>query len=62
MLSDVLQDAIRNSGQTHYRIAKNAGVGPETIDRFMAGRDIRISTAAKIAEALGLELKPKENK
>ena len=59
---DALRAAIRQSGQTHYRIAKNAGIGPEMIDRFMSSkRDIRLATAAKIAEALGLELTPKDD-
>ena len=45
---DQLKDAIRKSGKTHYRIAKDAGIGPGQIDRFVSGeRDIRISTAAK---------------
>jgi predicted transcriptional regulator len=59
-MAEILKAAIRESGLTHYRIAKTAGIGPETIDRFMAGRDIRISTVDKIAEALGLELRPKD--
>jgi len=55
---DQLKDAVRNSGKTHYRIAKEAGITPEMIDRFMSGsRDLRLRTAAKIAQALGLELK-----
>lgn len=59
---DQLQAAVSKSGETHYRIAKRAGITPDMVDRFMDGRDIRISTAAKIAEALGLELRPKETK
>ena len=58
---DQLKDAIRKSDRTHYAIAKRAGITTDMVDRFMTGRDIRISTAAKIAKALGLELKPKEN-
>lgn len=59
---DQLKDTIRKSGKTHYRIAKDAGIGPGQIDCFMNDTrpNIRLLTAAKIAEALNLELKPKD--
>ena len=59
---DQLKDEIRKSGKTHYRIAKDGGIGPGQIDCFMNDirPNIRILTAAKIAEALNLELKPKD--
>jgi len=54
-----LKNAIRRSGRTHYRIAKDAKISPDIIDRFMSGeRDIRLATAEKIAAALNLELQP----
>jgi hypothetical protein len=57
---DQLRQAIRDSGKTHYRIGKDAGVKPEMVARFARGeRDLRAETFAKIAEALGLELRPK---
>lgn len=57
---DVLRAAIKSSGLTHYRIAKDAGIKPQIIDRFVSGeRDLRLATAAKLCEALGLELKLK---
>jgi len=56
-----LKRAIGNSGKTHYRIGKEANVSPDQLDRFMRGRDIRLSTAAKIAKALGLEFRSKNN-
>lgn len=53
-----LRAAITKSGLTHYALAKAAGVAVAQIDRFVAGeRDIRLGTAARVAEALGLELK-----
>jgi len=56
-LKTALKRAIRNSGKTHYRIAVDAGIRPAIIDRFMSGeRDMRLTTAAKIAVALGLIL------
>ena len=57
-MADVLRRAIRDSGLTSYRIAKDAGTTPDQVDRFLAGRDLRVSTAGRIAAALGLELKP----
>jgi len=57
-----LKQAIRESGKTDYRIAKDAGVGPEQVGRFLAGSDIRISTAAKICATLDLELSLKSIK
>jgi transcriptional regulator with XRE-family HTH domain len=56
-LVEALKAAIKASGLSHYRIAKRAGVAPALVDRFMLGvRDLRLATAAKIADALGLEL------
>jgi hypothetical protein len=64
MIDDALKAAIKKSGRSHYAIGKAAGVAPSVIDRFMVeagsgerGGDLRISTAAKIAAALGLELR-----
>jgi hypothetical protein len=55
-----LREAIQVSGKTHYRIGKDAGVKPEIVGRFARGeRDIRAETFAKIAAALGLELRRK---
>jgi DNA-binding phage protein len=48
-------------GWTIYRIAKKAGITPAMLARFMnAGLDLRLNTAAKLAAALGLELRPKK--
>ena len=52
-----LRDAIKKSGLTHYRLAKDAGVNAGVIDRFVREeRDLRLGTAAKIAVVLGLRL------
>ena len=60
-ISDQLRDAIRKSGLTHYRIAKDAGMKPEQISRFVAGeRTVTLDTAARIAEVLRLELRWKK--
>lgn len=64
-IDDALKAAIRKSGLTHYALGKAASVDPSVIDRFMVepgagerGGDLRLSTAARLASALGLELRP----
>ena len=55
-IAEVLRAAIQESGQSADEIAKATGVSQPTITRFMQGRDMRLSRAAKIAGHLGLEL------
>ena len=56
---DQLRDAIKESGKTHYRVGKDAGLKPEIVARFVRGeRDITGQTFAKLAAALGLTLVP----
>jgi hypothetical protein len=60
VLSEALRKAIRESGKSVYQIAKEAEVSPIVISRFLSGeRDIRLATADKMAEALGLALSAK---
>ncbi len=59
-IDKALREAIQASGLTHYAISQAAGVSPGQIDRFVSGeRDLRLGTAARIAEALGLVLVPR---
>jgi hypothetical protein len=58
-LEDVLRRAVRTSGKTPYRVAKDIGTTPEVVSRFLKGADIRISTASRLAESLALELRPR---
>ena len=56
-LSESLREAIRSSSMSVYRLAKEAGVAPAVITRFLKGeRDLRLATVEKIAEVLQLEL------
>ena len=56
-LSATLRQAIRESGKSVEQIARDAGVSPIVISGFLSGqRDIRMATADKIAEVLGLKL------
>jgi len=57
---ETLREAVVLSGRTHYELARAAGITPGQLDRFVAGeRDLKFATAAKVAGALGLELRPK---
>ena len=59
--SEVLRQAIRESGESLYRIAKDAGIGYASMHRFMSGeRSVSLEVFDKICECLGLELRPKE--
>jgi DNA-binding phage protein len=59
---DVLRSAIKASGLTHYRLAKEAGIKPFLLDRFVSREgDLRLETAAKVAEVLGLELRKRDS-
>jgi len=57
---DVLREAIEGSRLTAYAIAKQSGIGVDSLYRFCKGeRDLRFETAAKIMAVVNLELKPK---
>ena len=56
-LSTALRQAIRQSDKSEFQIAEQTGVSPLVISRFLSGeRDIRMATADKLAESLGLKL------
>jgi hypothetical protein len=56
-LSQALRDALQASEKSMYQIAQDAGVSQIVVSRFLSGeRDIRMATADKLAEALGLTL------
>ena len=56
-LSASLKKAMKHSPKTSYQLAKEAGVSPIMISRFLSGkRDIRLATADRLAHVLGLKL------
>jgi transcriptional regulator with XRE-family HTH domain len=55
-IAEALRAAIRDSGHSADAIAEATSVSQSTVTRFMQGRDIRLSRAAKIAVHLGLEV------
>ena len=55
-----LRTAIKASGETRYRIAKETGVDSRTLDRFLAGNHIRSDTIDVLCDYLGLHLAPEK--
>jgi len=60
LIDETLRDAANNSGYSQRELAKVAGLERTSLARFMLGRtSIRLDRAARLADFLGLELKPK---
>ncbi len=59
-VSDRIKQAVRESEETPYAIAKGSGVAARTLYRFLSGDrpNIRASTIDALCEYLGLELRP----
>ncbi len=59
-IEQVLKQAIKDTGLTHYAISKATGVQARSLDRFMDGtQSLRLDKAALLAMHLNLELKRK---
>lgn len=59
----ILKEAIRGSGQSLNKLAKESGVGSDRLSRFMRGeRDLTLTAAEKVCVALGLRLAPERKK
>lgn len=57
LLSEPLKNAIRRSRKTVRQLAEQAKVSPIVLKQFLAGeRDLRLATAEKLVQALGLKL------
>ena len=56
-MADILRARIRESGKTLVEIANAAGVPQPRLTVFMQGKDIRLTTAQKLADHFGLMLK-----
>lgn len=58
-ISDVLRDAIRQSGAAHIALERATGVKRGSIMRFMRGeRSMRLDKADALAAYFGLALRP----
>lgn len=52
-----LRKAIQRCGLSQYAVCQRTGIDKAVLSRFLSGdRDVTLSTAATIAEALGLRL------
>jgi hypothetical protein len=57
VLSEPLRKAIKRSRKSVRRLAEEANVSAVVLNQFLAGqRDLRLSTAEKLVELLGLRL------
>ena len=59
MITDQLRHAIRGSGLTVNEVAGESGIPQAMLSRFMRGKDLRLSTADRLAEYFGLILRPR---
>jgi len=58
-----LKRAVLDSGLSRYRLAKLSGLSQAQLSYFVNGkRSLTLPAAAKLAEALGLELRPKKQR
>lgn len=56
-MADKLREAIRASGKSALALSKLTGVAQPRISEFLNGRDIKLTTAQKLADHFGLVLK-----
>jgi len=65
-ISKTLRAAVKTAlgrGVTRYRIAKDARLDHTGLTRFLSGdRDLRLTNADRLAEALGMELRRKSER
>lgn len=58
-LGAVIRAAFAESGLSRFELSRRAGVPYAGVHRFIGGlRDVQLSTASKLCDALGLELRP----
>ncbi len=57
---EIIQDAIERDPRSLYKLAQDAELAYSTVHRFQTGERVNISpsTAAKLCQVLGLELRP----
>lgn len=56
-VSETLRDALKNCDRSVYELAKEMEIAPDPLYRFLKGkRDLRLETASKLCEVLGLRL------
>ncbi len=59
-LAEQLRAAFEASGMSRFELCKRSGVSYSVVHRFIGGeRDIRMETASRLADVLGVELRAK---
>ena len=58
MIREAIVKAIKNSGKSRYRIAKDTGIDPTVLHRLVNGGSCNLETADKLLNYLGLEVRP----
>ena len=66
-LEEQLRRAILQSGMSRYEVSKQTGIDQGTLSRFVSEdprkhRTITLTTASRLAEALGLKLAPESSR
>ncbi len=61
-VSETLRRALEGCGQTRYAVAKATGISEAVLSRFVHGQPLRGANLDKLADYLGLELRPKASK
>ena len=56
-MAELLRKTIRDSGLSANALWELTGVAQPTISEFLRGKDLRLSTAQKLADHFGLVLK-----
>ena len=60
-IEEQFRQAVLNSGMSRYRLSKMTGVAEAVLSNFVNGhRSLTLTTAAKLAKVLDLELRPRK--
>lgn len=61
--NDVVRRAVKASGLSLYRVAKDSGVNVAPLQRFMVGQHgLTLDSAERIGRLIGLEIRPVKRK
>ena len=60
LLTEQLRAAVKSADKTRYRLSLETGIDQGSLSRFVHRKaGLTLETAGRLADALGLELKPK---
>ena len=62
MLSDQIRQALRDTNESRYAIARATGVSQSQLSRFLGGRWLAEATLDRLAEHLDLVVMPRSEK